>query len=93
MFKNSVDKENIAVMYLRLSKEDGEKTESNSISNQREMIHSYAKRNQFIIRKEYVDDGYSGATFDRPNFKEMIKDAYDKKFDTIIVKDLSLIHI
>lgn len=76
-------------MYLRLSKEDGEKTESNSISNQREMIHSYAKRNQFIIRKEYVDDGYSGATFDRPNFKEMIKDAYDKKFDTIIVKDLS----
>ena len=89
MFKNSVDKENIAVMYLRLSKEDGEKTESNSISNQREMIHSYAKRNQFIIRKEYVDDGYSGATFDRPNFKEMIKDAYDKKFDTIIVKDLS----
>ncbi|MGP1568334.1 MAG: recombinase family protein [Peptoanaerobacter stomatis] len=89
MFKNSVDKENIAVMYLRLSKEDGEKTESNSISNQREMIHSYAKRNQFIICKEYVDDGYSGATFDRPNFKEMMKDAHDKKFDTIIVKDLS----
>lgn len=89
MFKNSVDKENIAVMYLRLSKEDGEKTESNSISNQREMINSYAKRNQFIISKEYVDDGYSGATFDRPNFKEMMKDAYDKKFDTIVVKDLS----
>ena len=89
MFKNSVDEENIAVMYLRLSKEDGEKTESNSISNQREMIHSYAKRNQFIICKEYVDDGYSGATFDRPSFKEMMKDAYDKKFDTIIVKDLS----
>lgn len=89
MFKNSVDKENIAVMYLRLSKEDGEKTESNSISNQREMINSYAKKNQFIIIKEYVDDGYSGATFDRPNFKEMINDAYDKKFDTIIVKDLS----
>lgn len=89
MFKNSVDKENIAVMYLRLSKEDGEKVESNSISNQREIINSYAKKNQFIIIKEYVDDGYSGANFDRPNFKEMIKDAYDKKFDTIIVKDLS----
>ncbi|HEL1135444.1 TPA: recombinase family protein, partial [Streptococcus equi subsp. zooepidemicus] len=89
MFKDSVNKENIAVMYLRLSKEDGEKTESNSISNQREMINSYAKKNQFIIIKEYVDDGYSGATFDRPNFKEMINDAYDKKFDTIIVKDLS----
>ncbi|HEK9768984.1 TPA: hypothetical protein SVE33_002002, partial [Streptococcus equi subsp. equi] len=49
MFKDSVNKENIAVMYLRLSKEDGEKTESNSISNQREMINSYAKKNQFII--------------------------------------------
>ncbi|HEL1060949.1 TPA: recombinase family protein [Streptococcus equi subsp. zooepidemicus] len=89
MFKNSVDKENIAVMYLRLSKEDGEKAESNSISNQREIINSYAKKNQFIIIKEYVDDGYSGANFDRPNFKEMINDAYEKKFDTIIVKDLS----
>ena len=89
MFKNSVDKENIAVMYLRLSKEDGEKTESNSISNQREIINSYVKRNQITMVKEYVDDGYSGANFDRPNFKEMIKDAYDKKFDTIIVKDLS----
>ena len=37
----------------------------------------------------YIDDGYSGANFNRPNFKEMINDAYDKKFDTIIVKDLS----
>ena len=89
MFKNSVDKENIAVMYLRLSKEDGEKVESNSISNQREIINSYVKRNQITMVKEYVDDGYSGANFDRPNFKEMISDAYDKKFDTIIVKDLS----
>jgi len=89
VFKNSVDKENIAVMYLRLSKEDGEKVESNSISNQREIINSYVKRNQITMVKEYVDDGYSGANFDRPNFKEMISDAYDKKFDTIIVKDLS----
>ena len=89
MFKNSVDKENIAVMYLRLSKEDGEKVESNSISNQREIINSYVKRNQITMVKEYVDDGYSGANFDRPNFKEMISDASDKKFDTIIVKDLS----
>lgn len=89
MFKNSVYKENIAVMYLRLSKEDGEKVESNSISNQREIINSYVKRNQITMVKEYVDDGYSGANFNRPNFKEMIKDSYDKKFDTIIVKDLS----
>lgn len=89
MFKNNLAKENLAVMYLRLSKEDGEKTESNSISNQREIIDSYARKNQITIVKEYVDDGYSGANFDRPNFKEMIKAAYDRKFNTIIVKDLS----
>ena len=89
MFKNSLAKENLAVMYLRLSKEDGEKTESNSISNQREMINSYARKNQITMVKEYVDDGYSGANFDRPNFKEMIKAAYVRKFNTIIVKDLS----
>ena len=89
MFKNNLAKENLAVMYLRLSKEDGEKTESNSISNQREMINSYARKNQITLVKEYVDDGYSGANFDRPNFKEMIKAAYDRKFNTIIVKDLS----
>ncbi|MSS78564.1 recombinase family protein [Anaerococcus sp. WCA-380-WT-2B] len=89
MFKNNANKENIAVMYLRLSKEDGEKIESNSISNQREIINSYAKRNKFVIVKEYVDDGYSGANFDRPDFKQMIDDAYNKKFHTIIVKDLS----
>lgn len=89
MFNNILEKDKIAVMYLRLSKEDGEKVESNSISNQREIIKSFASRNNFIIRKEYVDDGYSGTNFDRPNFKEMIKDAYNKEFDTIIVKDLS----
>ena len=89
MFKNNLPKENLAVMYLRLSKEDGEKIESNSISNQREIINSYARKKQITIVKEYVDDGYSGANFDRPNFKEMIKAAYDRKFNTIIVKDLS----
>lgn len=63
MFKNNVDKENIAVMYLRLSKEDGEKVESNSISNQREIINSYVKRNQNYNGQEYVDDGYSRSEF------------------------------
>ena len=51
MFKNNLAKENLAVMYLRLSKEDGEKTESNSISNQREIIDSYARKNQITIVK------------------------------------------
>ena len=90
MFKNKLEnKENLAVMYLRLSKEDGERAESNSISNQREIINMYAGKNNINVAKEYVDDGYSGTSFDRPAFKEMMKDAYDKKFSIIIVKDLS----
>lgn len=51
MFKNNLAKENLAVMYLRLSKEDGEKTESNSISNQREIINSYARKIKLQLSK------------------------------------------
>lgn len=80
---------NKAVMYLRLSKEDGEAIESNSISNQREIIRAYLKNKDIQVVGEYVDDGYSGANFQRPQFSRMIDDAYEKKFDTIIVKDLS----
>lgn len=83
MFKNN------AVMYLRLSKEDGEMMESNSIANQRELIRAYLKNTDLQLVGEYVDDGYSGANFQRPQFQKMMEDAYEKKFDTIIVKDLS----
>lgn len=83
MFKNK------AVMYLRLSKEDAEAVESNSISNQRELIKSYINGEDIDLIGEYVDDGYSRANFQRPQFSRMIDDAYEKKFDTIIVKDLS----
>ena len=76
-------------MYLRLSKEDAEAVESNSISNQRELIKSYIKGKDIELIGEYVDDGYSGANFKRPGFNRMIDDAYEKKFDTVIVKDLS----
>lgn len=58
MFKNN------AVMYLRLSKEDGEMMESNSIANQRELIRAYLKNTDLQLVGEYVDDGYSGANFD-----------------------------
>lgn len=78
-----------ACMYLRLSREDGDSTESNSISNQRQIIKSYARDNNFKIVAEYVDDGFSGSNFDRPKFKKMIQDLKEKKFKTIIVKDLS----
>lgn len=81
--------EKFACMYLRLSREDGDSTESNSISNQRQIIKSYARDNNFKIVAEYVDDGFSGSNFDRPKFKKMIQDLEEKKFKTIIVKDLS----
>lgn len=81
--------EKFACMYLRLSREDGDSTESNSISNQRQIIKSYAKDNDFKVVAEYVDDGFSGSNFDRPKFKKMIHDLEEKKFKTIIVKDLS----
>lgn len=81
--------EKFACMYLRLSREDGDSTESNSISNQRQIIKSYARDNDFKVVAEYVDDGFSGSNFDRPNFKKMIQDLEEKKFKTIIVKDLS----
>ncbi|MDO5095315.1 MAG: recombinase family protein [Peptostreptococcaceae bacterium] len=78
-----------ACMYLRLSKEDGEQSESNSISNQRQIIKSFAHANEIDVCYEYVDDGYSGANFNRPDFKKMIRDLEDGLFSIIIVKDLS----
>lgn len=79
------------VSYLRLSIEDGDDKESTSISNQRKIIEQYAKENNIIITKFYIDDGYSGYTMDRPDFNRLKKDLNDGKVDLIIVKDLSRI--
>lgn len=79
----------LACMYLRLSKEDGDTNESNSISSQRQIIESFAKNNEISIVAEYVDDGYTGSNFNRPDFIRMIEDLNKKKFNIIIVKDLS----
>ena len=80
---------NTACMYLRLSREDRDSNESNSISNQRQIIKSYAKEKNIDLSYEYVDDGYSGSNFERPNFKNMIDDLNKGKFSIIMVKDLS----
>lgn len=78
-----------AYMYLRLSRDDGDEGESNSITNQRELIKSYADKAGFKIVKEFIDDGYTGSNFDRPDFKRMLNDLEKKDCKTIIVKDLS----
>lgn len=77
-------------LYIRLSREDGDKEESESVTNQRKILQDYVKENDnYKIYNEYVDDGYSGTNFDRPAFKKMIKDIEDKKINMVITKSLS----
>lgn len=77
-------------LYIRLSREDGDKEESSSVTNQREILKRYvSEQPNFFIVKEYVDDGWTGANFDRPKFKEMIADIEAGIIDTVITKDLS----
>lgn len=78
----------IAGLYMRLSRDDGT-AESSSITTQRKILLSYAKENGFIVYDEYIDDGFSGTNFDRPNFKRMIQDIEDKKINLVLTKDLS----
>lgn len=76
--------------YIRLSKEDKIKDESNSVTNQKLIITSFVERNEDLeLIDFYIDDGYSGTTFDRPEYKRMLKDIVEGKVNTIIVKDLS----
>lgn len=76
--------------YLRLSKEDNENMISNSISNQKMLINEHiAKHQDLNLLDYYIDDGYSGTSFNRPAFKRLLEDIRDKKVNAIIVKDLS----
>jgi len=76
-------------MYIRLSREDGDKQESESIGNQRKILQRYVKENDLDAVKEYVDDGVSGTTFDRPSFNKMIDDIENGTINMVITKDLS----
>jgi len=79
-----------AALYIRLSREDGDKLESNSISNQRDLIYAYLKTKSDIqVCAEKVDDGYSGVTFDRPAMNELLADIKAGLINCVIVKDLS----
>lgn len=79
-------------IYIRLSQEDKDKkyeSDSESVSNQKELLRSYVKNNNFNLCGEYVDDGYSGTNFDRPGFQKMLEDIKQKKINCVVVKDLS----
>ena len=75
-FYKEKNKDIRAAAYLRLSIEDGDKAESNSIGNQRELIRDFAaERPGLHLVEEYADDGYTGTNFERPGFKRMMEDA------------------
>lgn len=79
-----------ATLYLRLSRDDGDKEESNSITGQRELLRDYLSKHPDIRETAVrVDDGWSGSTFDRPAFQKMIEDVKAGLTDCVIVKDLS----
>ena len=78
-----------AAIYLRISRDDEDKSESDSIQNQRELLKAYIeKRSELELADEFVDDGYSGTNFDRPGFQKMMDRVQEKTINCIIVKDL-----
>lgn len=76
-------------VYCRLSKDDGTDTESSSIATQKSILSDYVKKQGWHLVKTYVDDGYSGTNFNRPDFQNMIKDIESGQIDCVITKDLS----
>ena len=84
-----LESDKITALYCRLSRDDEQLGESNSITNQKSILSKYAKENNFQNIKFFVDDGYSGTTFTRPAFMEMMELAESGKIGTIIVKDHS----
>ena len=81
MFFSNVTNNNFKIaIYIRLSREDGDKQESESIGNQRDIIKRYIKENGLQFVDEYVDDGISGTTFDRPGFNRLIRNIEERKY-------------
>lgn len=86
---NLEDKQFRVGMYIRLSREDGDKQESESIGNQRNIIKRFLKEKDLDFVDEYVDDGVSGTTFDRKGFNRLIQDIEAKRINMVVTKDLS----
>ena len=87
MIKQAENK--ITALYCRLSQDDGREGESNSISNQKEILAQYARANGFHNTMFFVDDGISGTTFDRPDFQRMQRMIENGEIGVVIEKDLS----
>ena len=81
--------EKITALYCRLSQEDANEGDSNSIAHQIEILKKYAKDHNITRYKVYKDDGFSGKNFNRPGFQEMLSDIENGLVSTVIVKDIS----
>ena len=78
-----------AALYVRLSKEDESESPSQSVTNQKSLLFEFAEKQKLPVYDVYVDDGFSGTSFDRPDFNRMIRDIEDHKVNMVITKDLS----
>ena len=76
-------------LYIRLSKEDESEGPSQSVTNQKSLLDGFVRKHRLQVYDTYVDDGYSGTSFDRPDFQRMIDDIEAKKVNMVITKDLS----
>ena len=77
-------------IYCRLSRDDNNgNSESMSIANQKQMLTAYVNERGWTIQEIYIDDGYSGTTFDRPDFQRMISDIQNGRINMVLTKDLS----
>ena len=78
-----------AALYIRLSKEDESEGPSESVNNQQSLLNEFVQQHRLTVFDTYIDDGWSGTNFDRPNFQRMIADIEAKKVNMVITKDLS----
>lgn len=78
-------------IYLRISLEDGDKQESNSIENQRKLIYEHLRNNNFSNAQEFIDDGATGTNFNRKGFKDLLQNIENGNINTVITKDISRI--
>ena len=87
--KPKQNKNYIVGIYARLSRDDGQDSESTSIENQRLILSKYVNEKGWTLHDVYIDDGISGTTFERPGVQKLLDDAKNGIINTIIVKDLS----
>ncbi len=76
-------------LYIRLSKEDENEGPSGSVTNQKSLLNAFVEERRLSVYDTYIDDGWSGTSFDRPDFKRLIEDIETKKVNMVITKDLS----